>query len=83
MSKFNIQKDSLVRMSDNKVGMEVTFKADDGREVTQWHEIESADKAVIEQELQKAADEFEGREQTKAADPKLTVGKDISIELTK
>ena len=68
-------------MSDNKMGMKVTFKADDGREVTQYHECESTDKDVIEAQLQTSADEFEARSAEVVTAPKLTEGKDMSVVL--
>ena len=81
MSTFNIHKGGLGFIGNDKVGMNVTFKADDGREVTNYHEVESTDKDVIEQELQKTADEFESRAQQPAGVPALVTGKDMTVEL--
>jgi len=81
MGTFNIKKGSLALMGDSKVGMTVTFKAKDGREVTQYHEVESTDKDVIEAQLQTSADEFEARSAEVVAIPKLTEGKDTSVVL--
>lgn len=81
MSTFNIQKDSVKLLGDSKVGMTATFKAFDNRTVTCYHESESVDKDVIEQGLQKTADEFESRPQTAAGVPDLTTDKDMSVVL--
>jgi hypothetical protein len=60
--------------------MEVTFKAEDGRSVTQYHEVESLDKAEVEKQLQAAADEFEARSPEVKEAPALETGKDISVK---
>lgn len=78
MAKFNIKADS-VKMAGDKTAMEVTFKADDGRSVTCYHEVESLDKDTIMQELQNAADEFEKREAKQKEIPPLETGKDLSV----
>jgi len=82
MAKFNIQKDSLSLIGNEKVGMTVTFKTD-STSVTHYHEAESADTNAIEEQLQMSADEFEGRLPVVSELPDIATGKDISIKLIK
>ena len=78
MSTFNIHKDTL-KIMGVKTSMTVTFKSDDGRSVTQYHEIESTDKDVIEQQLQKSADEFASRVPMVEKPPVMETGKDMRV----
>jgi uncharacterized membrane protein YgaE (UPF0421/DUF939 family) len=81
MAKWKIGKGTLQNIGREKVGMTITFSSEDKREVTNYHEIESVDKDVIEQELQKTANEFEAREQKDVGIPDLTENKFISVDL--
>lgn len=77
MPNYNITEGSIKTLGENKTCMEVTFTADDGREVTQYHEVESVDPKVIEESLSQTALEFESRSAEKVESPILETGKDI------
>ena len=81
MAKFNITEGSVKVLGGVKTAMEVTFIADDGGEVTQQHEVESVDKDVIQQELQKSADEFSAREVKSVGVPVLPTNKATQVAI--
>ncbi len=81
MAKFNIQAGSEKVIGGVKTAVKVTFKADDGRTATCYHEAESVDKDFIEQELQKAADDFEAHAPVVVAPAGLETGKDLEVAI--
>lgn len=82
MAKFNIEKDSIKLIGETKVGLTVTLKSTDDREKTFYHEVESVDKEVIEQELQKLANSFEEVVvESEKELPSLVTNKDLEVEL--
>lgn len=81
MAKFNIIDGSVKLIGTEKVGMMVTFMADSGQEVTQYHEVESTDKDVIEQELQKTANNYSASFAPQVVLPSMETGKDLEVAL--
>lgn len=68
-----------VCLSPEKVRLDVTFMAEDGRTITCAHEVDSIDEEIIASELQKAAIEFNGRNTQNPSDPDLSLDTPITV----
>jgi hypothetical protein len=79
MASYLIEKDSL-EVKGEKTVMNVTFKAEDGRSVTQYYEVDSTDTDKVKETLENAALDFEASGKTPASIPAIQTGKTVTVE---
>lgn len=80
MASYLIENGTL-EVKGEKTVMNVTFKANDGREVKQYYEVDSTDSEIVSKVLADASLAFEALVPAEAPLPDVTVGTAVNVEV--
>lgn len=75
-------KDGSLQTKGDKTAMTVTFKATDGRSVTQYYEVDSTDPAEVEKVLADAALAYDAMAPEVQPTPDIQTGTTVNVEVT-